>query len=606
MTDAQLLTLESAARTDVGVVRRGLGQPDEDTILDARFRDIGDPWGVRAVFGVADGLGHTKGGKVASAQAINMFEEGLEHLARRGDSGIPGVSGVDAFLKYVVERIDHTLRQSSENNVTVSGMGTTLTAAVIDGNTARIVHAGDSRAYLLHAADKTLRQITKDETEESGSGPVPTNGIGCVADGVVVNMAIEPLADGEVLLLCTDGLWREVDDDLLRRILVGSPSAAAAVDRLIRAANQAGGHGNIGAVVVHVGATALQNDSGLDRLFPLAGAIPPGRASDPSAVPMPLPGVRQTVREVSEPVVARDRYTVMADGAGVGQSQGAALSGPAVLPVSDSVSASGSGHATSAPPPLPPAPGGLPGARGLSGGDPRRIAPPPRPPGAPETSRFMAAIAGFAVGAILCGLAWFLITRRSAKQEVEQPPPPVLEAAPVIVWHKEHETLYGSKVEYRTYTETGEETWVALQDDDPKQVGMVTEDDEVVLYLRVSPTYDTRASRVRATQFDVKIGQSGPPEAAAPDSLADVRHQRGSLEVHSDEPGAIWVCAADEQTPVAREAALFDRTTTDYVVDFTGLPLGEYRVGHGVLQIEQTVVLTEAQPERVLRLNKEG
>ncbi len=285
MDDQQrVLRMDAAGRTDVGEARRAAGLPDEDTVFLARFRDLADAAGVRALYAVADGVSQRKGGKVASAQAINMLEEGVEYYARRGESGIPGIDDLDSFLRYVFERIDQTLKSFAENNENIAGMGTTLTAAVIAGNEAKIVHAGDSRAYLLPAGGGITKLTEDHETTDESGEIVPSNGVGCITDAVRVDLKTVELHDGDVLLLCTDGLWREITDGEIERIVRDSASPAIAVDRLIRAANEHGGSGNIGVVVCHFG----------ERVAREAAAAPAGeRPEEAKEAPAPSPPVQR-------------------------------------------------------------------------------------------------------------------------------------------------------------------------------------------------------------------------------------------------------------------------------------------------------------------------
>jgi protein phosphatase len=148
-------------------------------------------------------------------------------------------------------------------------MGTTLTAAMIDGTRIVLAHVGDSRAYLLNLG--TLTQITQDHSmvadmvrngtltaEESRVHPnrsVITRALGSDPTMSVDTFEVEA-APGDRLLLCSDGLTGMVADRDIERILGTAPSAAEAVDRLIEAANDAGGQDNITVVVAEIGADA--------------------------------------------------------------------------------------------------------------------------------------------------------------------------------------------------------------------------------------------------------------------------------------------------------------------------------------------------------------
>ena len=151
----------------------------------------------------------------------------------------------------------------------VSGMGTTLTATTVDEQGAHLGHVGDSRAYLLRAG--ALRQLTDDHTlvnrmvkageitpQEAGTHPhrnVLTRSIGTEPE-VVVDENDVPLIDGDRLLLCSDGLTGMVTEPQIQAILETTPDPQEAADRLIKAANRAGGIDNITVVIldIHEGA----------------------------------------------------------------------------------------------------------------------------------------------------------------------------------------------------------------------------------------------------------------------------------------------------------------------------------------------------------------
>ncbi len=151
----------------------------------------------------------------------------------------------------------------------VSGMGTTLTATTVDEQGAHLGHVGDSRAYLLRAG--ALRQLTDDHTlvnrmvkageitpQEAGTHPhrnVLTRSIGTEPE-VVVDENDVPLIDDDRLLLCSDGLTGMVTEPQIQAILETTPDPQEAANRLITAANRAGGIDNITVVIldIHEGA----------------------------------------------------------------------------------------------------------------------------------------------------------------------------------------------------------------------------------------------------------------------------------------------------------------------------------------------------------------
>jgi serine/threonine protein phosphatase PrpC len=227
------------AITDVGRVRSN----NEDAFL------VDGP-----LFAVADGMGGGNAGEVASALA-------LETLGR-----VSGEGSVD--LAEWVQRANRAVFDRSMSDRSTSGMGTTLTAVLAEGESLRLAHVGDSRAYLLR--DGRLERLTEDHTrvarmvrdgmiteEQAAQHPqrnIITRGLG-LADDVKVDQAQVEVRMGDRLLLCTDGLTAMVKEDTLREILAGEPDPQEAARRLVEAANQAGGADNVTAVVLDVDAT---------------------------------------------------------------------------------------------------------------------------------------------------------------------------------------------------------------------------------------------------------------------------------------------------------------------------------------------------------------
>ena len=223
------------AKSDIGRAR----ERNEDSLL------LSDP-----LFAVADGMGGHKGGNVASALAL----ETLEEAARTGQ--------LSELVEKVKEANVHVLgRGEAERDL--QGMGTTLTAVKTDGTKAYLVHIGDSRAYLLREGalqqltqDHTLVQrmvdegrLTKEEAEHHPQRSILTRALGVDADAEPDPLTLDLLA-GDRLLLCTDGLTGMVGVDRIHEIIEGEPDPQIAADRLVDAANEAGGEDNITVIVL--------------------------------------------------------------------------------------------------------------------------------------------------------------------------------------------------------------------------------------------------------------------------------------------------------------------------------------------------------------------
>ena len=222
------------ATTDIGQVREG----NEDAIL------IDDP-----LYAVADGMGGHRGGEVASNLALQTVEQ---LFAER-----------EGTLIEQVERANRAVFERSQSDRDVSGMGTTLTAALIEGGAVRLAHVGDSRAYLFRGGklqllteDHTLvhrmvveGEITETEAENHPHRSVLTRALGVEGDVRVDETNVE-VQVGDRLLLCTDGLTGMLSEDEIVSVLQDVRDPQEAVDRLVREANRAGGIDNITAVII--------------------------------------------------------------------------------------------------------------------------------------------------------------------------------------------------------------------------------------------------------------------------------------------------------------------------------------------------------------------
>jgi protein phosphatase len=201
------------------------------------------------LYAVCDGMGGANAGEVASGIAAQT-------LADEVAGGTP-IHAAAAAANAAVFRRAH-------RNPEHTGMGTTLTAFVLEGCTARFAHIGDSRAYLLR--DGELRQLSDDHSlvgemmrdgrlTEEEAAVHPHRSILSRALGTEPSARIdeftEDLLPGDVVLLCSDGLSGPVSSEAIRLALTRSDPQAAA-ERLILEARKAGGPDNITAVVVRV------------------------------------------------------------------------------------------------------------------------------------------------------------------------------------------------------------------------------------------------------------------------------------------------------------------------------------------------------------------
>ena len=243
-----LRIVEHAGRTDVG---RQRSANEDDFVLAPPF------------FAVADGMGGAKAGEVASAMATEGFEG-------ESDSGEPAELQLARILREANRRI-YDLAVADESH---RGMGTTLTAAKVTGDEISLAHVGDSRAYRMR--DGELEQLTKDHSlvaELERSGQITPEAAEHHPQRSIITRALGPEPDvevdtytvtgreGDLFLLCSDGLTSMISDEEIGSILRSADSLDAAADALVRAANQSGGKDNITVVLFRVG----PNGDGLPR-----------------------------------------------------------------------------------------------------------------------------------------------------------------------------------------------------------------------------------------------------------------------------------------------------------------------------------------------------
>ena len=226
--------MAATLRTDIGKLRK----QNEDA---AWFDEA------RAVFAVADGMGGHLAGEVASRMAI----EAVQRMARENER--PGI----AALREAVACAHETILTHAQDHIECAGMGTTLSVLWLGENYAYIAHVGDSRIYRLR--EGSLTQITQDHSlveelvraglitrEQARTHPrrnIITRALGTHGENEP-DLLVTDVQDGDVFLLCTDGLTGMVPDDEIERTLRDCGIEAAA-DRLLALALDAGGRDNV-------------------------------------------------------------------------------------------------------------------------------------------------------------------------------------------------------------------------------------------------------------------------------------------------------------------------------------------------------------------------
>ena len=252
---------------------------------------------------VADGVGGHAGGERASTIAVdcvaNFAVNAMQWCTRLDELNDEAVM---AEWKDALRECNHRVQAESAAQPGRHGMGTTLTMAYIMWPRAYIIHAGDSRCYLYRSGqlerittDHTLAQrfieagvLTAEQAEHSRFSHVLWNAIGGSDQELAPEAHLAELQPDDVLLLCTDGLTKGVDEAEIARVLGQSHDAQDMCQRLVTAANGAGGHDNVTTVIARflpvaaplpaseqtVGSSSLRDTAPLSEAAPAAGAPP--------------------------------------------------------------------------------------------------------------------------------------------------------------------------------------------------------------------------------------------------------------------------------------------------------------------------------------------
>ncbi len=239
--------LEIVSRTDVGLKR----EHNEDRL--AAFPETG-----LAV--LADGMGGYNAGEVASQLVIDVISSELTPRLSK-DAGSVGTDEIISAVKKSNMEIFEAVKRNSE----LDGMGTTIVLAVFRGQHAIFAHVGDSRLYRCRAgelepltSDHSMLQellnqgmfATEDEAIDAGvPSSVLTRGLGVEHD-VEVDIREEVLRDGDIFLLCSDGLSGMIPDEAISSVLGSLPDdLPGAADLLIKLALEGGGKDNISLIL---------------------------------------------------------------------------------------------------------------------------------------------------------------------------------------------------------------------------------------------------------------------------------------------------------------------------------------------------------------------
>ena len=215
---------------------------------------------------LADGMGGCNGGEIASAMALNIVLNEFRQFPLTlpvDDGSASGLSHASMRLCTAIAKANREIFQLSLMQAELSGMGTTLVAALFSGSRVTIVSIGDSRVYRLRqghfeqlTVDHTVLQeqlecglITPEQARLAGSRGLITRALGVQA-GVEVDVQEQPVLLDDVFLLCSDGLFDMVDDTEIQYVIEhADEDLESAAQHLIDIANNKGGYDNISLIL---------------------------------------------------------------------------------------------------------------------------------------------------------------------------------------------------------------------------------------------------------------------------------------------------------------------------------------------------------------------
>ncbi|MGQ9858867.1 MAG: Stp1/IreP family PP2C-type Ser/Thr phosphatase [Thermodesulfobacteriota bacterium] len=253
MTRSDRLDIMAVGLTHVGRVREN----NEDSLyVDVEL----------GLFLVADGMGGHASGEVASCMAVDLIREAYGRSHREADGQEDLAFTAEAILQSI-QQANQAIFRLSEQEPSYRGMGTTLAGLAARKDRVFLFHVGDSRIYRLH--NGSLEQMTEDHslvaqqvrmgiiTEEqartSRARNVITRALG-VQWEVEVELQVQRWEEGDLYMLCSDGLSDLVPRETMERFLLSHGQALEEASRaLLREALDRGGHDNVSIVVLRLG-----------------------------------------------------------------------------------------------------------------------------------------------------------------------------------------------------------------------------------------------------------------------------------------------------------------------------------------------------------------
>jgi serine/threonine protein phosphatase PrpC len=249
------LAVEVAGKTDVGCVRTN----NEDNFgFDSRY----------GIFVVCDGMGGQAAGEVASKMGVDIlldyFRNHPPNAAEQSLNGQNGSAGAQS-LANAIQLANKTIFQAGQQHNGRNGMGSTIVAALVRGNSLAIANVGDSRIYLVRQG--AIQQLTQDHSlvmeqvrqgyitlEQAQQSQMQNIILRALGPEEVVDADIEDLValPGDVLIMASDGLTRYVSDEDILKIVQSRQGLQQACGELVKRAREGGGDDNITCLLVRI------------------------------------------------------------------------------------------------------------------------------------------------------------------------------------------------------------------------------------------------------------------------------------------------------------------------------------------------------------------
>ena len=205
------------------------------------------------VFIVADGMGGHNAGDYASKVTVETMVRVITDSFEKKPACI---------LERAIKEANDVVRRKASENADLEGMGTTVVAATCLGRHLEVANVGDSRLYIVN---KTIRQITRDHSyveemvrrggidrEEARNHPdknIITRAVGA-SDTVEADFFTVELEEGDIILMCSDGLTNMLEDEEIRMTVNGARDIVEKTEELVKAANENGGKDNISVILI--------------------------------------------------------------------------------------------------------------------------------------------------------------------------------------------------------------------------------------------------------------------------------------------------------------------------------------------------------------------